>query len=167
KMLAPTLPDQGAQQQFAELYTAHQGDWASFWPAVSQALGPETASKPQLDGQLSYLTGNNQRLVTPLPQPHAASPLTAASDLAARGYYDPAQWQPLIGDQVPPGIPGASASEQAANYARLLAAQVKVAFPTAVLASQVASGVIPIAGVAASGPAGQARGARSAAGGGG
>jgi hypothetical protein len=164
EMLAPTLPDQGDQQQFAELYTAHQGDWASFWPAVSQALGPETASKLQLDGQLYYLTGNNQPLVTALHQTHADSPLTAASDLAARGYYDPAQWQPLIGDQVPPGIPGASASEQAANYARLLAAQVKVAFPTAVLASQVASGVIPIAGVAASGTADQARGADLAAG---
>ena len=61
---------------------------------------------------------------------------TGCQDLAARGYYTPAKWAPLIGSSIPPGIPGADADEQAANYAQLLAAQVRIAFPTAVMADQ-------------------------------
>ena len=49
---------------------------------------------------------------------------------------------------IPPGIPGGNAGEQASNYAQLLAAQVRAAYPTAVLADQVRRGNVPVAGSA-------------------
>ena len=148
EMLAPTLPEQAQQQQFASLYAQYQGNWDSFWPAVEQALGAGPASQLQLMGQLFYLTVNNQPLVAALTAAQAGNPLTSALDLASRGYYDPAAWAPLIGTSIPAGIPGADAGEQAANYAQLLAAQVRVAYPTAVLADQVSRGIMPIAATA-------------------
>ena len=148
EMLAPTLPDAARQETFAQLYAQYQGDWASFWPAVEQALGTGPAKQLQLMGQLFHLTVNNQQLVSALTGAEAASPLTAALDLATRGYYDPAKWASLIGASIPPGIPGADASEQAANYAQLLAAQVRLAFPTAVVADQVQRGILPVADTA-------------------
>jgi len=146
EMLAPTLPEAAQQERFARIYAQHSGDWPKFWPALDQALGTEPARQLRLLGQLYYLTVNNQPLVAALTQAEAASPLTAAGDLASRGYYDPARWAPLIGAAIPADIPGASADEQAANYARLLAAQVRIAFPTAVLADQVSRGGMPVAG---------------------
>ena len=75
----------------------------------------------------------------------AQTPLASAADLAARGYYTPDKWAPLIGPTVPPGIPGADADEQAANYAKLLAAQVRIAFPTAIWPTR-SPGILPVAG---------------------
>ena len=148
EMLATTLPDPASQQQFAQLYAQHQGDWESFWPAAEQAFGAATTAQLQLTGQLHYLTVNNQPLVSALMAAEADAPLTSAADLASRGYYAAGKWAPLIGSSVPPGIPGTDAGEQAANYAHLLAAQVRIAFPTAVLADQVATGVLPVAAAA-------------------
>jgi hypothetical protein len=141
-------PDLTGTQQFAQLYVQYQGDWPSFWNAADQAFGTPTAAKLQLAGKLYYLTLNNEPLVTALKVAEAKPPLTSTSDLASRGYYDPAKWAPLIGASIPPGIPGANADEQASNYAQLLAAQVRVAHPTAVLADQVRRGILPVPGTA-------------------
>ena len=148
EMLQPTLPEAVQQEQFARLYAQYQGDWTGFWPAVEQTLGAGPASQLKLMGQLFYLTVNNQPLVAALTEAEAGRPLTSAVDLATRGYYDPAKWAPLIGASIPAGIPGADADEQAGNYARLLAAQVRVAYPTAVLADQVKRNILPVAGTA-------------------
>ena len=138
EMLQPTLPEAFQQRQFAQLYAQHQGDWASFWPAAEQLFGAAATAQLQMTGQLYALTVNNQPLVSALMTAEAGAPLTSTQDLAARGYYTPGKWAPLIGSSIPPGIPGADADEQASNYAQLLAAQVRIAFPTAVLADQVA-----------------------------
>ena len=147
-MLQATLPEPAKQQQFAQLYTRYQGDWASFWPAAERLFGSAATAQLQVAGQLYCLTVNNQPLVSALMTAEAKTPLTSAQDLAARGYYTPVKWAPLIGASIPPGIPGTDADEQAGNYAQLLAAQVRVAFPTAVLADQVARGIVPIADTA-------------------
>ena len=148
EMLQPTLPEAIQQRQFAQLYAQYQGDWASFWPAAEQLFGAATTAQLQMTGQLYALTVNNQPLVSALMTAEAGAPLTSAQDLAARGYYTPGTWAPLIGSSIPPGIPGADADEQASNYAQLLAAQVRIAFPTAVLADQVARGALPVTGTA-------------------
>ncbi len=113
--------------------------------------GSGPASQLKLTGQLYYLTVNNQPLVTTLlgTSNHGTSnhgAITSAADLASGGYYDPAAWAPLIGDAIPAGIPGADAGERAGNYARLLAAQVRAAYPTGVLAEQVRRGIMPVTG---------------------
>ena len=146
EMLQPTLPEAFQQRQFAQLYAQHQGDWDSFWPAAEQLFGAAATAQLQMTGQLYALTVNNQPLVSALMTAEAGAPLTSTQDLAARGYYTPGKWTPLIGSSIPPGIPGADAGEQASNYAQLLAAQVRIAFPTAVLADQVAHGTLPVTG---------------------
>jgi len=148
QMLQGTLSQPAQQQQFAQLYTQYQGNWTAFWPAAEQLFGSAATAQLQLAGQLHYLTVNNQPLVSALMAAEAKTPLSSAQDLAARGYYTPDKWAPLIGASVPPGIPGANADEQAANYAQLLAAQVRIAFPTTVMADQVARGTLPIVGTA-------------------
>jgi peptidoglycan hydrolase-like protein with peptidoglycan-binding domain len=144
-LVAPTLSGAGQPAQFAALLAAHAGDWTTLWSEVDKTFGAPTRQKLQLVGQLSYLTLDNAPLLTALDQAEAQNPLTAPIDLAARGYWDPAKWTPLVGQSVPAGVPGATAQEKAANYSAFLAAQVKLSFPTATLAQQVKSGAIPLA----------------------
>ena len=142
QMLTPTLADPADQQHFAQLYTQYQGDWESLWPAVQNAFDTDVANKLQLAGQLHYLTINNAPLVAALT---AKAPITTTLDLVTGGYYRTENWTPLIGtNPIPPQITGATPSEQAANYAQYLAAQVRLAHPTAVLADQVKNKTIPI-----------------------
>jgi hypothetical protein len=148
QMLTPTLTE-AAQPQFAQIYAQHNGDWTNFWPAVQQAFGATLTTQLQFMGQLFYLTANNQPLIAALNKAETASPLTSTLDLATRGYYDPAKWTPLIGSSIPPNMPGATAADQASNYAQLLAAQVRVSYPTAVLSDQVRRGIVPIPDTAA------------------
>ena len=111
-------------------------------------FGPDVAKKLRLDGQLSYLTKDNGPLLTAFYNAEKQTPLTSPLDLASRGYYDPAKWQPLIGTSIPTQIPGAFTSEQQTNYANLLAAQVRLGFPTAVVADLVRQSKLPIQGTA-------------------
>jgi Neuraminidase-like domain/Putative peptidoglycan binding domain len=148
-LVAPTLSGSGQPAQFAALLAAHSGDWTTLWSEVDNTFGTATRQKLQLVGQLSYLTFDNAPLLTALNRAEAQSPLTSAIDLAARGYWDPAKWAPLVGLSVPAGVPGGTAQEKAANYSAFLAAQVKLSFPTATLAQQVKSGTIPLASTAA------------------
>jgi len=145
EMPQATIPEAEPQERFAELCAEYRGDLARFWPAVEEALGADPAKQLRLISQLFHLTVSNQPLVAALMAAEADNALTSTLDLATRGYYDLAKWAPLIGASIPPGIPGADAGEQASNYAQLLAAQVSVAFPTAVLADQVRRHIVPIA----------------------
>ena len=106
------------------------------------------AQKLQLDGQLAYLMLDNAPLLTALHNAEQKTPLTSSLDLASRGYYDPAKWQPLIGTSIPTQIPGATAAAQSTNYANLLAAHVRLAFPTAVVSNLVSQSKLPIQGTA-------------------
>ena len=145
QMLAPTLTAAADQQKFSGLFTQYRDNWSQFWPAVEKELGAGPAKQLQFTGQLSFLTINNAPLVAALNKAEAQKPLAATVDLANRGYYDPAKWTPLIGTSIPPGVPGSSVDEQRTNYAQLLAAQVRISHPTAVLADQVGRGIVPIA----------------------
>jgi hypothetical protein len=142
QMLTPILPDSADQLRFARLYNQHQGDVTALWPAVQQAF-PAVADKLQLAGQLNYLTVNNTPLVSALT---AKTPLTSPLDLVAAGYYGTNKWLSLIGTTpIPQQIKGSTPSAQASNYAKYLAAQVRLSYPTAVLADQVKNNIIPIA----------------------
>ncbi len=150
EMLARTLPEPSQQNQFAEIYAEHQDDWPGFWTAIGQAFGATRTAQLQLTGQLYYLTVNNEPLVSALTGGDTKTrlPLASTLDLVSHGYYEPSAWAPLIGTSIPPEIPGDTADEQAANYASLLAAQVRIAYPTAVVADQVRRNILPTVGSA-------------------
>ena len=145
-LLQVSMPDANQQTQFAQLYTQYAGDTAGLWNAVTKTFGAAVAARLQLDGQLGYITINNAPLLTALHAAETASPLAAAADLATRGYYAAAKWQKLIGTSVPAQIPGATPAEQAGNYAGLLSAQVRIAFPTLVIADLVRQSKLPVQG---------------------
>ena len=143
EMLPAMIPDEGEQVQLTQLQAEHEGDRASFWGAVEQALGAGPANQLQVLSQLLHLAAGDQALVAALMAAENST-LGSIGDLAARGYHDPAKWTPLIGSAAPAGIPGTGSQEQAGNYAQFLAAQVRIAFPTAVLADQIRRGILPV-----------------------
>jgi Putative peptidoglycan binding domain len=124
--------DTQRQQQFADLYVRYQNDLPAFWSHMEQSFGPEATKRLQLDGQLGYLTLNNAPLIERLHNAEQQTPLTSTLDLAQRVYYQAAKWEPLLDGAIPAHILGSTPDEQRANYAELLAAQVRLAFPTAV-----------------------------------
>ena len=142
-MLQATLPGATQQLQFAQLCAQYREDRATFWTQVTASFGTATAKQLQFNGQLYYLTLNNVPLVSALATAEKQAPLASALDLALRGYHDPAKWTPLIGNSIPSQIPGATADAQRANYANLLATQVRIAFPTAVVADLMQRGTFP------------------------
>ena len=77
EMLQATLPDAAQQQEFAQLYVQHQGDWGGFWIALEQRAGLPVAKKLLLMGQLHALTMNNEPLVSALLAAEARAPITA------------------------------------------------------------------------------------------
>jgi hypothetical protein len=134
------------QTTFSQLYAQYSDDPPTFWANVSKSLGAALTTQLQLDGQLFYLSLNNAPLVSALYAAEtAAGDLTSPVDLATRGYYDASKWLPLIGNSIPAQVP----VQSVANYAELLAAQVRLSFPTVVAADQVKRGIFPIADTAA------------------
>jgi pSer/pThr/pTyr-binding forkhead associated (FHA) protein len=139
--------DAASQQRFADIYAAYPNDPAEMWAQVSQAFGAQTAARLQLTGQLAYLTVNNGPLITALFAAAGETPVSSTADLVTHGYYDASAWLPLISQvSVPTQIPGSDPQEQAANYAELLAAQVRLSFPTAVAGALVQRGTVPVLG---------------------
>jgi hypothetical protein len=135
--------DRARQQQFADLYTRFGHQPQVMWKQVNDVFGPEIAARLQLDGQLTYLTVNNGPLVEALHAQEAKPALRAPADLPRRGYHDPAAWLSLLdGIDAPAEIDGASDEERKANYAELLAAHVRLSFPTATIGSLVSSGTL-------------------------
>lgn len=146
EMLHPTLDDSERQRRFAELYTRERGDLPTFWNAVQEAFGEETAKQLRLEGQLGYLTLNNGPLIRSLHEAEREPPLSSTIDLAQRGYFRAEKWSELLDGSVPDQIAGDTPEGKRANYAELLAAQVRLSFPTAVVAEGVRSEELPLTG---------------------
>jgi hypothetical protein len=139
--------DTQGQQRFAGLYVQYRNDPPALWAQVSQMFGAETASRVQLTGQLAYLTVNNASLITALYKAAGQNAITSASDLVVLGYYQAPAWAALMANvDVPAQIPGSTPKEQKNNYADLLAAQVRLSYPTAVMGQMVSSGTVPVLG---------------------
>ena len=145
-MLRATLPDTTQRQQFAQLYVQYTGNPDGLWAAVLKQFGADLTTQLQFTGQLYFLVNDNEPLVTGLLAAEKGNPPKSMADLATLGYYEAAKWARLIGTAIPPSIPGSTAAEQAANYAELLAAQVRVSCRTLTLAGKVAADVIPVTG---------------------
>ncbi|MBI1744418.1 hypothetical protein HYR54_15315 [Candidatus Acetothermia bacterium] len=145
EMLNLTI-DEKRHQQFADLYTQYRTDLPKFWDSVKQSFGENTAKRLQLDGQLGYLSLNNAPLISGLYNVEQKNPLASTLDLAQRGYYNAEKWSKLLDGAiaVPEQIPGGTLDEKRTNYANLLAAQVRLSFPTAAVAEMVRRDEVPL-----------------------
>ena len=133
--------DSARQQQFADLLVRHSNDPATLWAQTEETFGASVSAQLQLLGQLSYLTASNAPLITALYQAAHQQPLNAPIDLVTAGYYQAPAWEALLANlDPPPQMAGSTPAEQKANYAGLLAAQVRLSFPTATVAQLAASG---------------------------
>jgi len=146
ELLTLALPDSDKpRRMFTDLYVRFGDDPEKFWDAVQGGLGEPTARRLKLDGQLAYLTLNNAPLIAKLHAMAGKKRLDAPAQLVGSGFYRAAQWRKTIGaDAIPPEIPGTDDANRRDNYAALLAAQVRLSFPTAVVGQMVSSGETPV-----------------------
>src|SRR5206468_6502586 len=72
-------------------------------------------------------------------------PLSSTLDLVTRGLYDAKAWLPLLAaTPLPDTIPGDTPEQRQANYAEVMAAQVRLVHPTAVVAQHVQAGTFSL-----------------------
>lgn len=146
EMLASSRLSDTQQQRFAALYTANGTDMASFWKAVGDAFGRDTAGRLQLDGKLGFLTMNNVPLMQALRRVGGSQGLSDPVQIAQAGFHRAAKWGELLNANtpIPKEIPGETPEAKRGNYAEFLAAQVRLSYPTAALAEMVKSGGLPV-----------------------
>ncbi len=144
-LLSVSLGDDGdGKAKFATALAANRADPSRIWDDLGASIGPDRVDRLRLDGKLALLTLNNASVMRNLHDAHAARPLRDAADLVANGYHDAVAWKPIVGELAPEIVPGADPDARAANYAELLAAQVRLAYPTAVLAKRIADGEVRV-----------------------
>ena len=120
--------DDAGKDVFIDQLRATQGDPESLWTGLAQAgMEDGTIARLRTDGKLGHLTLQNVGLMKRLVE---TAHVDATGDLVAAGLYEPEQWIPLIGDDVPAGLTKES-------YAAGLAAQVRHSHPTLVTADLV------------------------------
>lgn len=112
-----------------------------FWEASRQSLGDDTTDRLQRIGTLAEVSGGNLAVMAAVEARYAEA---SVADLVAAGLHDAAAWESLVKDRVPAWVEGADDQERAVNYANGLAAGLRLREPTATLAAQVASGVLPV-----------------------
>lgn len=133
------------QQKFAEIHTRFKNDLPRFWEEVRGAFGEDKENRLRLDGQLAYLTLNNAPLVQKLHAQAGRNGLANSVELVELGFHKTDKWKTVIGDiDVPKEIKGANIDEKRANYAEVQAAQIRLSFPTAVVAQMVKEGETPL-----------------------
>ena len=133
--------DSRQQQRFAALYSEHRDDPTMLWEAVRKEFGEAIEKRLKLDGQLSYLTLNNAQLIRKLHTAGGQNGLTNTVNLVTNGFHRADKWSELIGnDPIPPEFIGRDDADRRSRYAEVLAAQVRLSFPTAVVAEMVRSG---------------------------
>lgn len=133
-----SLSDLGQDEQrtFAVLYAAHQTDLPTFWNEVDRSFGADTAARLQLHGELARVTLNNAQLVRSVEHHGDTQQLVLA------GFHRAEKWAEVLTADipVPSAIPGDEVDAKRKNYADFLAAQLRLAHPTAAVAEGVRSG---------------------------
>jgi hypothetical protein len=143
--------DEARHQRFAEIQVQHGSNLPIFWELVRTEFGEQVEQRLQLDGQLAALTIDNVPLISKLHEQAGAAGLSDTMSLVNQGFYQAAKWQEIIGMDtiVPPEIAGKSDAEKRSNYANLLATQIQLSYPTAVIAQMVDTEQIALASPAA------------------
>ncbi|TMR06734.1 hypothetical protein ETD83_03455 [Actinomadura soli] len=143
-LLRPALPDEADRHRFAQIYREHRGAPEALWSRVREEF-PDGADRLELDGALAGLTRNNAPLIARL---HDGPAPSRVGDLVAAGYHRAERWrQDLTADvPVPDDVPGEDEDARRDAYARLLAEELRLRHPTAVLGAEVAEGTLPVGG---------------------
>ena len=139
EMLAVSLgEDLVRQQQFAALYTELRAEPDNLWAKVRENFGDTVEKRLRIDGQLSYLTLNNASLILKLHESVGQAGMTQVLDLENQGFHRADKWKEIIIDgAIPSEISGKDDADKRVNYAELMAAQVRLSFPTAVVAETI------------------------------
>lgn len=131
ELLSAAIPAQ-KQSEIANLYYESSGDPDKFWKEAKARLEVKEINKLELVGKLGYLTLNNAPLVNKLETniPNLSSPL----DLVKAGFFEEKKWQEIL--------TGVALPEQMKkeDYATYMANELRVAYPTAVVAEKVKKG---------------------------
>lgn len=133
-------------EKFAELYIQHQDNLPEFWSAAEANFGQPITDRLKLDGKLGYLTINNVPLIQSIYQDIGANGISDPLNLIENGYYRTDKWQTLLagGITVPAEIPGKDEPEKRSNYAEFMSAQMRISYPTAVVAQMVINDETPL-----------------------
>ncbi|MDQ1424756.1 MAG: hypothetical protein QOD72_2254, partial [Acidimicrobiaceae bacterium] len=129
--------DDHEKDTFIDALRASDGQPEALWERLAQSgMSKDTIARLQTDGKLGALTLQNAPLMRRLvEQGH----VNETGDLVRAGLYQADAWHELIGADVPAGL-------TAEQYARGLAAQVRLAHPTLVAADRLRKGEVPIGG---------------------
>jgi len=96
-----------------------------FWSTLKEKGIEENVIKSlRLDGKLGYLTSQNAPLVKKIYDTHR---ITDPAELVTNGFYKHQKWTSILDGNVPEGI-------DANEYAKHMATQVNISYPTAVVA---------------------------------
>ncbi len=145
-LLALSLTRDDERETFAALHAAHGDDLDTFWTEVEGKLGQDKATRLQTDGKLAYLTLNNSKLVERLHRDTNGDADGTLGGLVKAGFHKADAWAAIMDDTdpVPEAVQGRDAAERRANYAEFMAAQVRLSFPTAVVAEMVRAHETPL-----------------------
>jgi hypothetical protein len=145
-MLVAARLSEDQQATFARLYAAHQSDPQALWTSVGAALGQEVSSRLQIDGKLGLVTLNNAPLMAKVHAVAFAADATDTVQLARAGYHAADAWSSLLTAEIPipREIPGGAEGDRRKNYADLLAAQVRLSYPTASIGQLIKSGKVAL-----------------------
>ncbi len=137
--------DNDRKQRFARLYYEKRSNLTELWDTVGDEFGEEVRDRLQLDGKLGFLTINNGQLIERL---HQTTNLRSPLDLVRQGLYKKETWNELLTDDVAisQNIPGESGETKKANYVDFMVNQLKLSYPTAVVAEMVNNDELSLTG---------------------
>ncbi len=122
----------------------------NFWTALAKQTGFDAATlaRTKLAVQFGTLTQYHPPLIAELLAREQAGSIHGLSDLAR---LTTSEWVQIFNQKtaagaqigIPPGVPGATAAEQAQNYAEVLTRRLEVAFPTVALSGKAGASTMP------------------------
>ncbi|WP_328418426.1 neuraminidase-like domain-containing protein [Micromonospora sp. NBC_00389] len=144
-LLIDALPDAADRHRFAQIYREYRDAPDTLWSQVRGHFADDTAARLELDGALANLTRNNAALIAKL---HGGPAPARVSDLAVAGYHHAHRWREHLTPDVPvpDDLPGEDEASRRDTYAAILAEELRLRHPTAVLSAEVAEGAIPVDG---------------------
>jgi hypothetical protein len=145
-LLNISLPDIWKQREFVDLYFNNTGDMQSFWADVETKFGKETSNKLRLDGKLAYLTNDNAQLICKLYSNNLIQ--NSPADLIKKGLYKKEAWESIFknGISIPEDMPGKTDVEKKSNYIDHMVFQLKLSYPTSVVAEMVNNDELQVQG---------------------
>ena len=144
-ILKLSLQDKNHQEQVAALHVQYGRDLSKFWKKVQDVLGEDRTKRLKLNGHLAHLTLNNVPLIQKLHAFAGGKGFEKSVELVSQGFYRAARWREAIGGEpVPPEIQGEDEAEKQTHYSELLAAKLRLSFPTAVVAQMVHEEETPV-----------------------